>query len=167
MIPGAIILLGIIASLLFLLLPQQGFNRYPAIVGGITFALLACLVSFLQPCKDLLTNVSVSLNLLIISFLAVSTGLWWQDMQLKSEVLASWIITLSLLPHIFMMLCIFYYIVVWLKQHQFIIYSQVIVQFCSQVFSIICSQRERINNGLRETAAEDNHHDQETRSLLS
>ena len=108
MIPGIMILLALTFSILMSALPHYGFDGTPPLTIGIILTLSAFLVAYLRPCKDLVTNISLSLNLLLLGVLSFLTALWWQDMLLNSELLASCIITLTFIPHIIMLLWVLY-----------------------------------------------------------
>ena len=103
MLPGVIILAGFAFSLLMSTLPHYGFDGFPPLTIGLIFAVLSFIVSFTHPCKSLAANISVSFHLLLIGTLSLLCALWWQDMVLNSEVLASWIIALSFIPHVLIM----------------------------------------------------------------
>ena len=103
MIPGAMILLALIYSVLTSVLPHYGFDGFPPLTIGVIFVLLALAFSYIRPCKTLLTNISFSVHMLLMGTLSVLCALWWQDLLLDSELLASWIVMISLLPHIFML----------------------------------------------------------------
>ena len=108
MIPGIMILLALAYSLLMAALPHHGFDGTPPLTAGGILALSGFLVSYLRPCKDLPTNISLSFNLLLIGVFSFLTVLWWQDMLLNSELLASWVVALSLIPHTLMLLWVLY-----------------------------------------------------------
>ena len=108
MLPGVIILLALIFSLSMSSLPHYGFDGFAPFTISLIFAVSSYIVSFLLPCKSLLTNMSLSFHLLLIGALSLLAGLWWQDIFLKSEVLASWIVVLSSVPHGLMLAWILY-----------------------------------------------------------
>ena len=107
MIPGIIILLALAYSVIVSILYPYIFSATPLLVGMIMI-LSSLLVSYLRPCKDLLTNMSLSLNLLLLGVLSFFLALWWEDMLLNSEFLASLIITLTFIPHVTMLFWVLY-----------------------------------------------------------
>ena len=66
MIPGVLILLGLTYAILMSSLSLKNFNGLQPFTIGMIMILSAFLVSYLRPCKDLLTNMSLSLNLLLL-----------------------------------------------------------------------------------------------------
>ena len=108
MIPGIMILLAFTFSKLMSVLPQRGFAGTPPLATGIIMILSSFLVSYLRPCKDLLTNIFLSFNLLLLGVLSFLTALWWQDMLLNSGLLASCIVTLTFIPHVMMLFWVLY-----------------------------------------------------------
>ena len=108
LIPGIIILLALAYSILTSVLSEHGFNGAKPIILGMMIILSSFLVSYLRPCKDLITNMSLSFNLLLLGVLSFLTTLWWQDMLLNSELLASLIITLTFIPHVMMLFWVLY-----------------------------------------------------------
>lgn len=97
------ILLAFAFSLLMSLLPHYGWNGFPPLTIGTIFAFASFLVAFLRPCKTLLANMSLSFHLLLVGIMSLLGALWWQDLMLKSEVLASAIVITSAIPHVLMM----------------------------------------------------------------
>ena len=106
MVPGAIILLAITFSISMSVTPHNGFDSFAPVVIGVILVLLAIAISYVRPCKTLLTNISLSIHMLLMGMLSVLCALWWQDFLLGSELLASWIVMLSLFPHVFMLSCV-------------------------------------------------------------
>ena len=112
MIPGVMILLALVYSILMSILPHHGFDGTPPLIAGGIFVLSAFLIAYLRPCKTLPTNISLSLNLLLMAVLSFLSALWWQDMLLNSELLASCIIALCFIPHTMMLLWVLYLLAV-------------------------------------------------------
>ena len=106
LIPGIMIFCAVIFVVLMSVLPHCGFNGFPPLTIAMIFIVLALCISYTSPCKTKVTNVSLSFHMLLMGVLSALSGVWWQDLVLNSEVLASWIIVLSLFPHLFMMLWI-------------------------------------------------------------
>ena len=104
MIPGVIILLALVFSLLVPTLPQYGFGGFSPITTGLIFSFVSYIVSFLRPCKSLVMSMSISFHLLLMGVMSLSIALWWQDLMLDSEILASTIALLSVIPHALMVL---------------------------------------------------------------
>lgn len=102
MIPSFIIFLALAFSLFMSILPHYGFDGFPPFSIGVIFALAAFLVSYLRPCKTVLTNMSLSFHLLIIGIMSLLCGLWWQDLMLNSDILAITVVVFSIIPHALM-----------------------------------------------------------------
>ena len=110
MIPGIMIMLPLTISISTSVLPYFGFNGTQPLIVGMIIILSSFLVSYLRPCKDLVTNISLSLNLLLLGVLSFLTTLWWQDVLLNSQLLASCIITLTFIPHVMMLFWVLYHV---------------------------------------------------------
>lgn len=102
MIPSFMIFLALAVSLFMSILPHYGFNGFPPFSIGGSFAIAAFLVSYLRPCKALLTNMSLTFHLLLLGIISLLCGLWWQDLMLDSEILATTIVIFSIIPHALM-----------------------------------------------------------------
>ena len=103
MLPPIFILLALVFSLLMSLLPHYGWDGYPPLSIGAIFAFASFIVAFLRPCKTLLANMSLSFHLLLVGIMSLLCALWWQDLMLRSEVLASAIVITSVIPHALVM----------------------------------------------------------------
>ena len=108
MIPGITILLLLIYVILQSVLHPYIIEGTPDLVMGMIMILSAFLVSYLRPCKDLITNMSLSFNLLLLGVLLFLMTLWRQEMLLNSELLASFISTLTFIPHVMMLFWVLY-----------------------------------------------------------
>ena len=86
------------------ILPHYGFGGFPPMTIGLIFSFASYIVSFLRPCKSLVMNMSISFHLLLMGVISLSIALWWQDLILDSEILASTIALLSVIPHALMVL---------------------------------------------------------------
>ena len=95
MIPGVLILLGLTYAILMSFLSLKNFNGLQPFIIGMIMILPAFLVSYHRHSKELLTNMFLSLNLLLVGVISFLTTLWWQDMLLNTELLASCIVTLT------------------------------------------------------------------------
>ena len=161
MIPGIMILLALTFSILMSVLPHYGFDGTPPLTIGMILTLSAFLVSYIRPCKDLLTNVSLSLNLLLLGVLSFLTALWWQDMLLNSELLASWIVTLTFIPHVMML---FWVLCRVLQRFNCLSRCVEFVQRQSLYQTLVSFTSDRIR--LQQTAADTSDDDDESQPLL-
>ena len=161
MIPGIIIMLALTFSILVSVLPHVGFNGTQPLILGMIMILSSFLVSYLRPCKDLVTNISLSLNLLLLGVLSFLTTLWWQDMLLNSELLASLIITLTFIPHVMMLFWVLYHVL-----QRFNCPSRCVefVQRQSLYQTLLSFTFDRIR--LQQTAADTSDDDNESQPLL-
>ena len=86
------------------LLPHYGWDGFPPLSIGAMFAFASFIVAFLRPCKTMLANMSLSFHLLLVGIMSLLGALWWQDLMLRSEVLASAIVITSVIPHALVMM---------------------------------------------------------------
>ena len=161
MIPGIIIMLPLTYSILMSVFPQHGFNGAQPMITGVIIILSAFLVSYLRPCKDLVTNISLSLNLLLLGVLSFLTALWWQDMLLNSEFLASLIVTLTFIPHVMMLFWVLYRV---LQRFNCLSRCVEFVQRQSLYQTLLSFTSDRIR--LQQTAADTINGDEESQPLL-
>ena len=161
MIPGIIIMLGLTFSILVSVLPHFGFNGTQPLILGMIMILSSFLVSYLRPCKDLVTNVSLSLNLLLLGIISFLLTLWWQDMLLNSELLASCIITLTFIPHVMMPFWVLYRV---LQRFNCLSHCVEFVQRQPLYQTLLSFTSDRIR--LQQTAADTSDDDDESQPLL-
>ena len=161
MIPGIMILLALTFSILVSVHPDHSFNGPLQIVTGMIIILSASLVSYLRPCKYLITNISLSLNLLLLGVLSFLLTLWWQDMLLNSEHLASCIITLTFIPHVMMLFWVLYRV---LQRFNCLSCCVEFVQRQSLYQTLLSFTSDRIR--LQQTAADTSDDDDESQPLL-
>ena len=133
-IPGVFILLALAFSLLMSILPHNGFSGFPPLTVGFILACTSLIVSYLCPCKSLLTNMSLSFHLLLVGALSMLCALWWQDLVLDTDVLAITIVIASVIPHILIFAWIGHCIL-----HKFNLYSQG-AQVALNVFKSTCGK---------------------------
>ena len=161
MIPGVLILLGLTYAILMSFLSLKNFNGLQPFTIGMIIILSAFLVSFLRPCKDLLTNMFLSLNLLLLGVISFLTTLWWQDMLLNSKLLASCIITLTFIPHVMMLFWVLYPV---LQRFNCLSRCVEFVQQQSLYQTFLSFTSDRIR--LQQTAADTSDGDDESQPLL-
>ena len=162
MIPGVLILLGLTYAILMSSLFLKNFNGLQPFTIGMIIILSAFLVSYLRPCKNLLTIMSLSLNLLLLGVISSLTTLWWQDMLLNSELLASCLITLTFIPHVMMLFWVLYRV---LQRFKCLSHCVEFVQRQSLYQTLLSFTSDRIR--LQQTAADPNNDDDdESQPLL-
>ena len=161
MIPGIIILLALTFSILISVFPQHGFSGAQPIITGMIIILSSFLVSYLRPCKDLVTNMSLSFNLLLLGVLSFLTTLWWQDTFLNFELLASLIITLTFIPHVMMLFWVLYHV---LQRFNCLSRCVEFIQRQSLYQTLLSFTSDRIR--LQQTAADTSDDDDESQPLL-
>ena len=161
MIPGIMILLVIIYAILRSVLYPYIFDGTPLLEVGMIMILSAFLVSYLRPCKDLITNMSLSFNLLLLGVLSFLLTLWWQDMLLNSELLASFISTLTFIPHVMMLFWVLYCV---LQRFNCLSRCVEFVQRQSLYQTLLSFTSDRIR--LQQTAADTSDDDDESQPLL-
>ena len=161
MIPGIMILLPLIYVILRSVLHPYIFEGTPVLVMGMIMILSAVLVSYLRPCKDLVTNMSLSFNLLLLGVLSFLITLWWQDMLLNSELLASFISTLTFIPHVMMLFWVLYCV---LQRFNCLSRCVEFVQRQSPYQTLLSFTSDRIR--LQQTAADTSDDDDESQPLL-
>ena len=161
MIPGIMIMLALSYSILMSVLPGHAFNGAQPIITGIVIILSSFLVLYLCPCKDLLTNMSLSFNLLLLGFLSFLTAFFWQDMLLNSELLASLIITLTFIPHGMMLFWVLYCV---LQRFNCLSHCAEFVQRQPLYQTLLSFTSDRIR--LQQTAADTSGDDTESQPLL-
>ena len=132
-LPGVFIILALVFSLLMSTLPHYGFDGYPPLSIGLIFASASLLTSYLQPCKSRITNISLSFHLLLIGVLSFGCALWWQDLTLDSEVLASAIVVICVIPHALMLMWVVHSIL-----HRYNYYQSHSIQTAVKLFRNIC-----------------------------
>ena len=132
MIPGVIILLALVFSLLVPTLPHYGFSGFSPITTGLIFFFASYIVSFLRPCKSLLMNLSISFHLLLMGVMSLSIALWWQDLMLDSEILASAIALLSVIPHALMVLWVGHKIVQGYNCYR--LFAQIVLKMLNSMY---------------------------------
>ena len=140
MIPGIIIISGLTYSLLMSILPHHGFSGFPPLTIGLIIVFVSFLVSYLHPCKSLLTNMSLSFHLLLISVMSLLIALWWQDLMLDTDILASTIVSISIIPHALMITWIGHYV---LQKYNCCSHG---VQVVQKVFNIVSEKCKRKTN---------------------
>ena len=161
MIPGIMILLALAYSILMSALSEHGFNGTQPLKLGMIIILPSFLVSYLRPCKDLVTNISLSLNLLLLRVLSFLITLWWQDMLLNSELLASLMITLTFIPHVMMLFWVLYHV---LQRFKCLSRCVEFVQRQPLYQNLLSFTSDRIR--LQQTAADTSDDDDESQPLL-
>ena len=137
------------------------FDGTPPLAIGIILTLSAFLVAYLCPCKDLVTNISLSLNLLLLGVLSFLLTLWWQDMLLNSELFASLMITLTFIPHVMMLFRVLYRV---LQRFNCLSRCAEFVQRQSPHQTLLSFTSDRIR--LQQTAADTSDGDDESQPLL-
>ena len=96
----------------------------------------------------------LSLNLLHLAVLSFLITLWWQDMLLNSELLASLIFTLTFIPHVMMLFWVLYRV---LQRFNCLSHCVEFVQRQSLYQSLLSFTSDRIR--LQQTAADTSDHD--------
>ena len=154
-------MLALSYSILMSVSPGHGFNGAQPMITGMIVILSSFLVSYLCPCKDLLTNMSLSFNLLLLGVLSFLTALLWQDMLLNSAPLASLIITLTFIPHGMMLFWVLYHV---LQRFNCLSHCAKFVQRQSLYQTLLSFTSDRIR--LQQTAADTSGDDAESQPLL-
>ena len=158
MIPGVIILLALVFSLLVPTLPHYGFGGFSPLTIGLIFVFVSYIVSFLRPCKSLLMNMSISFHLLLMGVISLSIALWWQDLILDSEILASAIALLSVIPHALMVLWVGHKIVQGYNGYR--LCAQIVLKMLNSMYQTCrCRQiKMTIHNYIRFLMLQSNSH---------
>ena len=97
------------------------FLLVPIFDGILSFFISLCL-SYLRPCKSLITNVSLSFHIMQFGTLAITTRLWYEGSSFSTEVLAIMFVVPMAIPHIVIVMWTFYKLVYCVNSqcgHQF------------------------------------------------
>ena len=83
-------------------------NNYINLTGVIVSICFAVIVSYVQPCKSRLMNLSLSFHSAVVSLLWFVFTLWVNNFIIPSHVLAAGFVTLLIMPHTLMLLWVGY-----------------------------------------------------------
>ena len=59
----------------------------PALAGAINLIITCCIITYIQPCKSAIANISLSLNLFLLSGLYITRYLWFGNLFIPTETL--------------------------------------------------------------------------------
>ena len=118
MIP-AIMMFWVLIWTVALSLKYNPSYSYTGWINAILMVFFSVCVSYVQPCKSRLMNLSLSFHCTIVSLLCVVFGVWVENLVLSSHILAYVFLTLLTVPHIPMLLWAGYRIVHYVREHPY------------------------------------------------
>ena len=98
----------------YLILTTVGFS--PAVSDSINFIVTCCIITYIQPCKSAIANVSLSFNFLLLSVLYMLEDWWFNYWALPTETQTFAFIFIPLMSHIFVCLWAGYSLVHCIKK---------------------------------------------------
>ena len=121
MIPSAIILISILFAIV-LSLPNKSMvlspsQNYVTAVGCIC-VILSLIISYLQPCKSLIMNMSLSFHTTFMGLLGILLGLWEQNFLVSIEAVAIGLAILPLIAHTVIMMWAGYNIIISVQSRE-------------------------------------------------
>ena len=70
------------------------------IVGTVLWMMLACVVSYVKPCKSAIANISLSFHVNLFGVLLCTTYLWKKDLSIETYTLGITLVATLFTPHI-------------------------------------------------------------------
>ncbi|CAI8038429.1 hypothetical protein GBAR_LOCUS21433 [Geodia barretti] len=67
---------------------------------AINFVVTCCIMSYIQPCKSAIANISLSLNLFLLGSLCITEHWWISNLYIATETLELIFILIPLMSHI-------------------------------------------------------------------
>ena len=107
MIPSAIILISILFEIVFSLSNYStSFPIYPEhkIILGCVCIIFSFIISYLQPCKSLIMNMSLSFHTTLLGLLGILLSIWEQNFLVSTEAVAVAFAILPFIPHTMIMM---------------------------------------------------------------
>ena len=124
MIPSAIVLISVLSLGLDSVF-SMGPHGYATTIGCIC-VFLSLVISYLQPCRSLIMNMSLSFHTTLLGLLGILLSIWEQNFLVSTEAVAIAFTILSFIPHTMIIMWAVYNIMTQMGSHVFFKYISIV-----------------------------------------